>query len=631
MVRRVAFSLLVFASCVLQGQEPVAPEVATAVPETSDSLCGDQNGRTAIAQLPPVRIVVFDPLSNSFAFVAPCADLQRRSTNDENRRRAAINADYLDRHRLALPTQKIRLLIMPYNPLDGDLALEVSSGQGIEFEPIPSQFTAPPRTTPAVAPATAPPVTAPPAKPAADEPKVAEALEKDVAKQEQNRVREQVQKNETPTPPPAPQPGDQEASDYTLKLLGRVEELIDIYRRDVAIPADTIQHVITDTGCIGEHLADISVNISQAIARDTSFTLATDTTLSQVLAEAARRSRVIAEGQRFVEPCIEKNSYGVGVDEDLSVLRNALDKASAEVARAEAILRRLAESFALLATRTQPPLLTATVRVPDAQWRAQLVNYQRTVASLEQYHQALVSRLTTARTEVGKVPAAYRELLRAMNTPAAHVQRFNFPPLPNGESVTFTIRRGSATGGAIPARSNSLELRSAPAATIRFGAGLVASWLSNPTFKAGPERDEVVDNKPTGNKLKTILFDDESDGQVLPGVFVHHYWNRRSPLLLPTNFERFTPTFSLGIPLAKSEVFEQILLGLDWELVPGVELNVGLHFGKVAALADDYRVNQEILSTIDITTITQKRFDRSVYAGIVLNTESFNTLLGNRK
>ena len=86
---------------------------------------------------------------------------------------------------------------------------------------------------------------------------------------------------------------------------------------------------------------------------------------------------------------------------------------------------------------------------------------------------------------------------------------------------------------------------------------------------------------------RRILFNDEGNGKVLPGLFLHHYWGRKSPLLRKTAFETFMPTISLGIPLSEANVFTQFLLGLDWEITTGFEVNVGYHFGKVNALPGD--------------------------------------------
>lgn len=591
---------------------------------TADSLCGEPHGRTAIAQLPPVRIVVFDPLSNSFAFVAPCADMTRG---------ARKNDDFLDRHRLALPTQKIRLLIMPYNPLDGDLTLEVTSGQGIEFEPVPSQFS--PTIAPAVSPAkpaAASDTTATvPTKPAADEPKVAEALQKPAARDEQSKTTAAIKANQTPEAAPAPpDPSEVESSEYTLRLLGRLESLIDAYRERAEEPARVLEAVNADTQCVRDHMADFTTGIGRTLLQG-DFVLAADTTLPAVITEAKRRMSLLSDKQSFMVPCIDEE-LPVGVEDAAAELRKTVAKASTFATSANVLLQRIAEAADLLAMR-KPPFLSANTRVPEDQWRAQQRIYARTVDALNDFHKDLVAGLAAARTAINAIPASHRTLISSLNTPASRLQRFNFPPIPNGESRTFTIRRSGTVGaGAIPARSNSIELRSAPALTVRFGAGIVTSQLANPTFKAGPEIDEVdEDDEPTGNKLKTILYNDRSEGQILPGVFVHNYWSRRSPLLTPTAFERFVPTLSLGLPLAKSNLFEQVLFGFDWELISGVELNLGVHYGKVSDLADGYEVGDLIPATTDITTITEERFQPGFYFGIVLNTESFNTLMGNRQ
>lgn len=65
--------LWIIAAAILSCCWLAAPAQAEPVPVDeafADSVCGGRGGLTAISRLPPVRIVVFDPISNSFAFVA---------------------------------------------------------------------------------------------------------------------------------------------------------------------------------------------------------------------------------------------------------------------------------------------------------------------------------------------------------------------------------------------------------------------------------------------------------------------------------------------------------------------------------------------------------------------------------
>ena len=102
---------------------------------SADSCLGPASAITAVGRLGPVRTVVYDPVSNSFAFIIPCSEaLSQGGISKEDIR----NRQYLDSHRLALTTQKIRLLILPYNPVDGGLTLQDSRTQGgIEFAEAP--------------------------------------------------------------------------------------------------------------------------------------------------------------------------------------------------------------------------------------------------------------------------------------------------------------------------------------------------------------------------------------------------------------------------------------------------------------------------------------------------------------
>ncbi len=218
---------------------------------------------------------------------------------------------------------------------------------------------------------------------------------------------------------------------------------------------------------------------------------------------------------------------------------------------------------------------------------------------------------------------------RMMNSPAFTLQRSIYPPLASGESITFTITRSAVVGSdgkakLTPKQTAVLEVRSAPVYTVRFGTGIVVSGLRDPSFKVGDD--------PKDSSMKIILFDDQGQNQVLPGLFIHHYWGRRSPLLLPSVFERFMPTFSLGIPVAKTDLLQQVLFGLDWELVPGLELNVGAHWGKVNGLNNGYHVGgPPVPQDLDVTTIQEKRFRTAFYAGIVLNGDTFSNFLGQRQ
>jgi hypothetical protein len=197
--------------------------------------------------------------------------------------------------------------------------------------------------------------------------------------------------------------------------------------------------------------------------------------------------------------------------------------------------------------------------------------------------------------------------------------------------------------------ANSIELRSAPTDAVRFSTGVVRSGLRNPQFTTVDAPDTSIDPS-TGNPVidpatnkspiaHEIVFSDQGNGTTLPGVFIHHYWTRRCALLQPTPLERWVPTLSLGLPLAKSAPLEQVMLGLDWELIPGVELNTGLHYGKANQLDKDFKdskgnplaVGSIIPATLDITKLQSQHYTSALYFGISINTEAWTALLGNRQ
>jgi hypothetical protein len=249
---------------------------------------------------------------------------------------------------------------------------------------------------------------------------------------------------------------------------------------------------------------------------------------------------------------------------------------------------------------------------------------------LAHFHASVIDETRHARELVQKVIERRDGVLKASNGASARIQRFNYPPLRNEQSIIFTIGRGTTVGDLrVLEQANTIELKSAPVDSLRFGLGLVTSNVKDPTFKVGPETTVVVDN--VSMQVKRLFHEDENNGRVLPGAFIHNYWGRRSPLLQPTTWEKFMPTVMLGIPLAKSDTFDQLLLGLNWELVPGVELGAGVHYAKVTRLAKGFLVGDNIPSTLDTSTITFKQYRPALFAGVVLNSDAFARLVADRQ
>jgi hypothetical protein len=275
-----------------------------------------------------------------------------------------------------------------------------------------------------------------------------------------------------------------------------------------------------------------------------------------------------------------------------------------------------------------------------AEWKATKQAYKDTIKSLHDFQDKLTKQADQIRTDLSARGKDRNDLLASLNSAASQMQRFDYPPLKDGESVTFVIKRGTVDDKTTrsPGKANMIELRSAAADAMRFGLGLTVSGMRNPTFKVGPEEDADANGSPfkdaSGNpiKKKQLLYDNRNNGEVLPAAFIHHNWLRRSPYVTPTLFERFAPTFSLGIPLAKStDTFDQIMLGLNWELVPGVDFNTGAHFASVTRLAKGHHVGEFNPVNVDTTNLTNKQFRPALYFGIVLNSDAFTTLSGNRK
>lgn len=609
---------------------------------TADIDCGSRTAWTQMARLPATRIVVYDPMSNSFAFVSPCAQ--------QVDRRTSATMDRLDVQRLALPTQKIRLLIMPHDPLFEDLQLEVKHGTGVEFDPSPFSYQAGERLVP---------LTTAKTTETDDETQASKGEDEEDAETEPvvavaNPSAPKV--SEPQLPPAATMSTETRSVLDALRQRGWTgldetqrravqEELpalgIDWARFAVDQALSSVQRMLNEVAarhdenstlksCIKDLVGAMPMQASAALNEQARpLPVTRDLTAEEVATEACRRTRAI-KAVSYKSTCFKERGEPFQVD--LGALRRLIADERSALSRLKGIIGIARQSMVVLESKIAS---APANRVPAL--KLELAGFKAMLTSVEADQASLAKQLEGMMDSPDELIATHKKIVSALYSPAVHLQRFNFNPLANGEALTFNIWRGEQKTGdgdrvAIPARKNSLTLKSAPAVVLRFGAGLVASQLEDPTFET-ITIPGVADSNPNDNEddsvpaIKQIAFDDENDQRVFPGVFVHHYWGRRSPLLAPTMFERLIPTFSLGVPLTDAELFKHVLLGMDWEIVPGFELNLGAHFGKRQELAKGWKVGQTIPDTLDLTELVQTGTDWSLYWGVVLNASSFDTLL----
>jgi len=637
---------------------PVRPE--DEAPFAADSGCGPAQGissLTAVGKLPPVRTMVFDPLSNSFGFVAPCAEQSSKVGGVDAAE--LRNRDFLDSRRLALTTQKLRLLIMPYNPDDGELALEVSLGNGIEFEITPTGGGASTRAAamkdaekkvvPQVkapqAPEAVPSVrdkakelfensrptstSVPPAEQSVQESvqdylidasqsreDVPETSDLDLAKERARREKEERER------------------DFTLRSLGRVQEGFSQFRKLVAETSRSLRKGATMASRIEGRIADQSQDISNAMAEHP-LRLAVDATFSEVLEVARARTRA-AQSVQFKSCYKGSKSF----DEDLTRLRADLDVVLSLLVHMPDLKEGLKEDLQILSGRPSP-----SSEIPAKAWSSLLEGYKDALSHLDEPRLEFEKITDTTHARIPELQSQEKRVLALLTSPAVELERVNFSPLEDNQAVTFKARRGEKRTDdgdltIIPSRVNSWTVKSAPVQTVRFGTGIVASYLERPVFKLGPEITRTMGEGDAAQEVMTkqVLLQDQGDGEVLPVLFVHHYWGRRSPLLSRTTFERYMPTLSLGIPLAKADPLQEVLLGLNWEMVAGFELNLGVHFGKVKALDSnvkfgdrELRLGDEVPSNVALADLEKERFKPDFYIGVVLTSETYRRLFDARE
>ncbi|HTQ12115.1 MAG TPA: hypothetical protein VMI31_18780 [Fimbriimonadaceae bacterium] len=588
---------------------------------------------TALGRLPAERIVVYDPVSNSFAFVIDdsCTD----ATDLKNR-------EILDRHRLALTTQKIRLLIMPYNPIGVTLTFEAkrNTSGGSEFEEMPGA-----KVSKATDTETAPTNVSPP-------PQTKKVLSDDTLKNAKkttagkatdanSRLLKQLRSLDLATEATvSPEKQPDQRLDILLKLSAKDERFND----DLQKMSTQLVMLQNSSNCFYDNISSIPTKANRILAQG-SLSLARDVTLGTIEKEAQRRTEGLTQG-KFYEGCLE--SSGVkSFENDIQGLNAQIGSLKSSLASARQSVDTI-KNYISVVKNTEP---LKSSNISSESWQEQISLYERRAQDYQRYIDDLSKSEQGIETQVASTRARHDSFVAVLGTPALQLQRKNYDPLADGESITFTFTRsavdgaaedGSAatsprakkktTAAAPPGASDqfleaTIELKSAPTRTFRFGTGVVASYLRNPSFTAGPEN---LGSDGKGNGTKNILYSDRSDGQAQVGIFVHHYWGRRSGLLTPTWFERLVPGFSFGLPITMEDPLQSFLIGLDWELVPGVDLNVGAHWGKVNSLADHYHVNQPIPKDLDVSTIQEKRFRTGFYAGIVLGTDIFQSLTNSQ-
>jgi hypothetical protein len=659
LLRRLYVTVLVaLVSVVAWGQAASTPPNWDDLAEDAASSAGKPHGFGALSRLPSVRIVVYDPVSNSFGFVRSRA---KGRVKDED----VFNQDYLDRERLALTTQKVRLLILPYNALTTHLTLTTSNGNGVEFKTLFSQPAASAdKGTAAAAAAETANTTAPANAAKATVPGQLKAKAKTNFAAEQKDFRSALKNSLgfmdsiTSSNQGAAASRDAfTASAQSLRVnlatvapktpgevLADIDASFDVYRDKSVEIQSNIDAVLSGIHCLHDSLPKTQNEVTKGLAevdntnlpdREHPFTLAYDRAFEDVLAEAqARHDKILSIASNSLTGCLQDVDKSMLFEDQVGQLDIALDNAHRSMNLIGILLDKASDTLTNI--RSTPPK-DGDVKADD--WKETIDAYGETLKSLKTFHTGVQKRIDDARTAADALLSPHEDMVNALLGPAGWIQRFIYPPLEDGKSITFAIRRTiidpKSTTTATVDETNSIELRSATSDLLRFSTGVVKSGFRNPTFKAGPT-ESTTDSSGKTIMQHQILFDDENNGTTLMGVFVHHYWERRSPLLRPTLLERLVPTFSLGLPLAKSDLLEQVLLGLDWELIPGVELNVGGHFGKSARLVRSFdgkplHVGDYVPATVDSTAVQSTHYASGVYFGISLNGDAFAALTGNRK
>ncbi len=656
------------------------------MPLGANDLCGtvspelslNPNAWTAVARLPAARFVVFDPVSNSFAFVSPCVPTGGKVLSSDEK-----NVERLDRRRLALTTQKISLLIMPYNPLNGVVTLISTLGTGTEIdETVKQDQSTTTNTSPANTAKSGKGTQTDKKTPRASDTKPSDqhtaqaatgagkVLQDVQTKAEsgtspsqtasQNRIKyapkqsgRRVGKNAAQSQATSENTSDDAALTTLSQNAGKAAfrqmyqntpgtspdskgkadywaELVFLGAHDfdeqskAAVPVLATLHQHVD--CATQHVAEMPIEVSRQFRND-GFNLANDITLKQIEDEAKKRLGVLKNASTFYKACTDATGDNA-LEADIAALQarlNASTQAIDSLAQVAATQSRYLEIAAALPT----PKTLYDAPITADQWNSWISATRADIKNEQSEAQALQTELQDVSTEVGKLRSAGDTFLSAVASPASEIQRFNFVPLRMNQSITFKISRGAAQkadgdNADIPERVNSLTLLSAPAYRVRLGAGAVDSWLANPTFKAG-------EKVGSGANAKTIISADDTGGSVLPAAFAYHHWGYRCPFLEATTMERLLPTFSVGVAADGSKTLQQVLLGLTWPLADGFALNAGWHWGDVNGLEKGLHLGDAVPSSTDVSTLVSKRYTGRAYVGIILNSDTFQGLRGSNK
>lgn len=555
---------------------------------------------TAIGRVPAVRIVVYDPVSNSFSYVDPCP-----RNNDQILR---------DRYHLALTTQKIRLLLLPYNAADGNLLLEVKTGTGAEFDLLPK--AALPAQTPATAEKPREATEAPPVASSGDKTQTkakadaAGRVAETVAAADQGQLSRTWSLN-TQTLDNSTNPAG--------RLLLQLEALIASYREATQQARDQSHAVADQAQCLDAFRTRMGSGVGQSFAQG-DFTLAHDVSFDELERVARARAAALKTHEDADPGCAKQKgqSFAATVED----ARRQFTAARSSVETAGAILDRAAGTLASLEAQ-------ATIELPRYRgerfnkeaWEKQQQNYENGLKDLRAHHETLEKLRDDAGTLLDTVNTNFLTAMNAFNSAASQIQRFEFPPLHEDETISFIVRRTGvdAKETRVPGKANMIELRSTPADLFRFGVGAAKTNVKDPSFRVAASDDGK----------KHIVYDDAGNGSTVVAAFVHHNWTRRSPFLTPTWFERFMPTLSMGVPLTDTKaLFDQLLVGFNWELTPGFDFVLGQHFKKVNTLIKGYEIGQ--VTTLDTTDIQQKKFRNSWFFGVAMNTDLFTTLGSKR-
>lgn len=601
------------------GLDEIDKLIQDSVYDTSDLNC-EKTAWTAMSQLPPVRIIVFDPMSSSFSFVSLCP-------NEGNRNN---NLDYFDRRRLALPTQKLRLLVLPYNPADQEVVISHEDGKCVEIEE--------------TAVAGAPPSPVPPPKTGESATDKAKEAERQVDKATSKLPKGANEKAKTLLGKFTSELNNKkinlDLSDVTLQAQSATTLNLDEFQGWLNPSETTGERAIADRlaktdaaalrfqeesrdllqkiktaldhlSCVNSHLQAVPEQLAAILSSHHMSTAVQDLPLCAVVAEALARSKEIQK-DRYVT-CSKENEKATFAD-DVRALQDELQSLDGESMQLAGLVKDIRQSVDIMDGMTTTFRALGLTSGMTRDWEENVRLYREQIKDAEEFLSPIDQSLDEAKNTLVQLRRDRESFIRAQHERAEPFHKFTHNPLYNGNSIAFTAKRGSDEVA-------KLTVCSAPAYNVRFGVGIVASNLKNRTFTAGAE--------DSATKMKSIVAEDTS--QILPIVAVHHYWGKRSPLLSPTLFERFMPTFSLAIPLSKSELLEQALFGLTWDLTPGVELSIGVNVGRVNDLVKGYTVGQQVPSSVDVSTIQGKKMDTAFYFGIVLNRDSFNALFDGQK